>query len=142
MTGKNAGRLLSTYSVGVQLSVPVFDGLRREARVQEQEAIAQAAEVRRQDLELQAATEVRGALLDLASTREQVAATRERLRLGEQELTQARERFEAGVAGNADAITASLALTGARTLLIDALTAYQNARVALARATGSVTELP
>jgi outer membrane protein TolC len=126
----------------VQLSVPVFDGLRRAGRVQEQQAVAQQAEVRRRDLELQAASDVRGALLDLASTREQVAATRERLRLAEQEVTQARERFQAGVAGNADVITASLSLTGARTLVVDALTAYQNARVALARATGTVTELP
>jgi outer membrane protein TolC len=142
VTGKSTSRLLSTYAVGVQLSVPVFDGLRREARIEEQTAVAREADVRQRDLELQAATDVRGALLDLASAREQVAATRERLRLGEQELTQARERFQAGVAGNADAVTASLALTGARTLLIDALTAYQSARISLARATGSVTELP
>jgi outer membrane protein len=71
-----------------------------------------------------------------------VAATRERLRLAEQELAQARDRFRAGVAGNADIISASLALNTSRNLVIDALTAYQNARVSFARATGSVTELP
>ena len=60
----------------------------------------------------------------------------------QQELTQARERFRAGVAGNADVITASLNLNGARNQIIDALTSYQAARVALARAQGAVTELP
>jgi len=98
--------------------------------------------VRRRDLEAQAAADVRGSLLDLRSAREQVAATQERVRLAEQELSQARERFRAGVAGNADVITASLSLNGARTAAVDALTAYQAARVSLARAQGSLTDLP
>ena len=65
----------------------------------------------------------------------------ERLRLTAQEVTQARERFSAGVAGNLDVITAQLGLNVARTSLIEAETAYENARVSLARAQGSVTTL-
>ena len=113
-----------------------------EARIDEQRAVEREIDVRRRDLREQIAIEVRGALLDLASAREQVEAARERLRLAEQELAQSRERFRAGVAGNADVITASLALTGARTQLNDALAAFQGARVALARAEGSITDLP
>ncbi len=139
--GKNAEHLLTTYQVGVQVSIPVFDGHRREARTNEQESVLRALEGRRRDLRQQVTADVRGALLDLASAREQVDAARERLRLAEQELAQARDRFRAGVAGNADVITASLSLNGARNLLIDALTAHQTARVALARAEGSVTTL-
>jgi outer membrane protein TolC len=56
-------------------------------------------------------------------------------------VSQARDRFNAGVAGNADVVNASLALTSSRTLVNDAETLYQLARVALARATGSVTTL-
>ena len=104
--------------------------------------MANEAAVRRRDLEAQAAVEVRGALLDLQSAREQVAATQERERLATQELSQARERFRAGVAGNADVITASLSLNAARTAAVDAQTAYQTARVSLARAQGALTELP
>jgi outer membrane protein TolC len=140
--GKTYGNLLGTYTWGIQLTLPLFDGLRREGRMEEQRAAAREVDVRRNDLRQQAAIEVRSALLDLASAREQVAASRERLRLAELEVAQARERFRAGVAGNADVITASLALTGARTQLNDALTAYQTARIALARAEGAVKELP
>ncbi|HJP84638.1 MAG TPA: TolC family protein [Gemmatimonadaceae bacterium] len=139
--GKTGGKLLSTYTWGFQLSLPIFDGFRREARVQEQKSVVREAEIRRRDLEQQAQADVRGALLDLASAREQVAAATERLRLAEQELAQARDRFNAGVAGNADVVNASLALTQSRTLVNDAETAYQLARVSLARATGSVTTL-
>ena len=139
--GKTGGKLLTTYTWGLQVSLPIFDGFRREARVQEQQSVVKEAEIRRRDLEQQAQADVRGALLDLANAREQVAATTERLRLAEQELAQARDRFNAGVAGNADVVNASLALTQSRTLVNDAETAYQLARVALARATGSVTTL-
>jgi outer membrane protein TolC len=139
--GKNTEHLLATYQMGLQVSIPVFDGRRREARVLEQEAMVHDIDVRRRDLRLQIAADVRAAVLDLASAREQVDAAGERLRLAEQELAQARDRFRAGVAGNADVITASLSLNSARNLLIDAQTAYQSARVALARAEGSVTSL-
>jgi outer membrane protein TolC len=133
--------LLNTYTYGVQLSWSAFDGGRRSAQGQEQEAMSRDIEVRRRDLRQQVSLDVRGALLDLASAREQVDAARERQRLSEQEVAQAQERFRAGVASNADVITASLTLNAARTGLIDALTSYQGARVSLARAEGTVSQL-
>jgi outer membrane protein TolC len=140
--GTNGGNKLNTYQWGVQVSVPVFDGLRREGRIEEQQARVSEIDVRRRDLRQQTAIEVRGALLDLGSAREAVDAAREQLRLTEQEVAQARDRFRAGVSGNADVITASLTLNTSRTQLVDALASYQSARVAMARAVGSVTSLP
>jgi len=141
LIGKGPDHLLGTYQMGVQVSLPVFDGSRREARGQEQAAVVRDAEIHRRDLKQQVTVDVREAVLELASAREQVDAARERLRLAEQELAQARDRFRAGVAGDADVITASISLNGARNLLIDAMTAYQSGRVALARAEGTVTQL-
>jgi outer membrane protein TolC len=140
--GKTFNHLLGTYQYGLQVSLPLFDGFRREARVDETRAQAEESDVRRRDLQAQAAVEVRSALLDLRGAREQLAAARERLQLAELEVSQARDRFRAGVAGNADVVTASVGLTGARTAYVDALAAYQFARVALARAEGAVTQLP
>ena len=139
--GKNGAKMLNTYTWGLQVTLPIFDGFKREARLQEQESVVKEAEIRRRDLEQQAQVDVRGALLDIANTREQVDAATERLRLAEQEVSQARDRFNAGVAGNADVVNASLALTSSRTLVNDAETAYQLARVSLARAIGSVTTI-
>lgn len=139
--GKNGSRMLNTYTWGLQVSIPIFDGFRREARVQEQSAAVKEAQIRQRDVEQQAQVDVRAAVLDLAAAREQLDAASERLRLAEQEVSQARDRFNAGVAGNADVVNASLALTASRTLVNDAETNYQLARVSLARATGSVTTL-
>jgi outer membrane protein len=139
--GKNGGNLLGTYNWGVQLSLPLFDGFRREGRVEEQTALHREIDVRRRDLREQASVEVRTALLDLASAREAVSAAQERVRLAEQEVSQASERFRAGVAGNADVFTASISLNGARTQVVDALASYQTARIALARAEGAARDL-
>ncbi len=140
--GKNWNRLLPTYSWGVQLSVGLFDGFRREGRVQEQIAASRETDAKLRDLRAQSALEVRAALLDLSAALEQVDAVRERLRLAEQEVSQAQERFRAGVAGNGDVITALLSLNQARTLRNDALASYHGSRVALARAMGEVQKLP
>lgn len=140
--GKNLEHLLPTYTWGLQLSVGLFDGFRREGRVQEQIALTREVEAKLKDLRAQSALDVRGALLDLAGTREQLDAVGERLTLAEQEVAQARERFRAGVAGNGDVISALLSLNQARTLRIDALASYQSARVSLAKAIGKVQDLP
>ena len=132
---------LPTYQWGVQFSLPVFDGFRREGRAEEQLAVAQDYEMRERDLRIQVEADVRIAMLNLTSSTQAVASARERLQLAEQEVSQARERFQAGVAGNADVITASLTLNTARTQYVDALTSYQAARVALARARGSITTI-
>lgn len=139
--GITLNHLLNTYNYGVQLSWPAFEGGRREAERAQQIAVAREIDVRRRDLRQQVAVDVRGALLDLGSAQQQIDAARENQRLAQQEVVQARERFRAGVAGNADVVTASFTLNQARTGLIDALTSYQNARVSLARAQGVVSQL-
>jgi outer membrane protein len=140
-TGLGFNHLLNTYTYGVQVNWPVFEGGRREGQLQEQEAAVRDIDVRRRDLRQQVAVDVRAAMLDLNSARELVTSARLRQSLAEQEVTQARDRFRAGVAGNADVITALSSLNGARTAVIDALAAYQNARLSLARAEGTVSQL-
>jgi len=139
--GIGLNHLLNTYNYGVQVTWPVFEGGRREGQIQEQQAATRDIDLRKRELRQQVALEVRGALLDIASAREQVDAARGRQQVAEQEVEQARERFRAGVAGNADVITALGSLNAARTGLIDALTALQTARLALARAEGTVSQL-
>ena len=141
LSQRNGRSYLPTYDWGIQLSLPIFDGFRREGRVTEQVSSARDLEIRAKDLRAQVDADVRSATLNLRSSGEAVEAARERLSLAEQEVAQARERFQAGVAGNADVITASITLNTARTQLVDALTSYQLSRVALARAQGSIATL-
>jgi len=104
--------------------------------------VVREAEVRLADLRQQIEYEVQSALLDVASATQLVAAADTRLHLAMDETSQARERFTAGVAGNADVITALLSLTGSRTQLVDAQTALRMAWVSLAKAQGKLREMP
>jgi outer membrane protein TolC len=140
--GTSTAHMLNTYTWGVQLSIPVFDGSKRSGRLNEQQAITSQIDVRRRELTRTVIVEVRSALLNLNVAREQVQAANGRLALAQQEYSQAQERFKAGVSGNADVVTAALGLNTARDGVIEAVTAYESARVELARAEGIATQLP
>ncbi len=136
VNGMTIPSAIATRQLGVQVTVPILDGFRREARVAEQDFIVQESQVRERDLRQQIVADVDAAFLDLRSALAQQTIAAERLRLAEDELAQARERFAAGVAGNIEVINAQASLIGARDTDIDARFAAAGARVALARAVG------
>ena len=142
VTGKSYSYLLPTYSYGIELKVPLFDGWRRSSHNQESSALLRESQIRQKDAEQRAAADVRGALVVLQSARERVVAARERLTLGERELAESRERFATGVAGNTDVVLAASSLNRARTTLVDALSSFHAARVELARAQGAIRSMP
>src|SRR5713226_7757893 len=127
---------IATRQVALQVTVPILDGFRREARIAEQNAAVSESRVRERDLRQQIAADVDAALLDLRSAEAQQLVAAERLGLAADELAQARERFKAGVAGNIEVIDAQSNLIRARDTDIDARFAAASARVALARAVG------
>ena len=136
LSGLTPATSISTRQIGVQVTIPILDGFRREGRAAEQGVVARESDVRVRDLRQQIAADVEGALLDLASAEAQQAIAVERLRLAADEMAQARERFAAGVAGNIEVINAQASLLRARDTDIDARFAAATARVALARAAG------
>ncbi len=135
------GLAVGTRQIGVQVTIPILDGFRREGRAAEQAAVARESDVRVRDLRQQVSADVQAALLDLASAEAQQGIASERLRLAADELAQARERFTAGVAGNIEVIDAQASLLRARDTDIDARFAAATARVALARAAGTARTL-
>ena len=136
VNGRTVPNAIATREIALQVSVPILDGFRREARLDEQDAVVRESQVREADLRRQIAAEVDAALLDLGSAEAQQVVAREELRLAQSELSQARERFTAGVAGNIDVITAQTGLIRARDTEIDARFAAATARISLARAAG------
>jgi outer membrane protein TolC len=137
MSGVRMPDAIATRQVALQVTVPILDGFRREGRLAEQHATVRESEVRTRDLRRQVAAEVEGALLDLGSAGAQLTIAADRLGLANEEVTQARERFKAGVAGNIEVINAQASLLRARDADIDARFAAAAARVALARAVGA-----
>jgi outer membrane protein len=131
---------LPTRSVGVTLKVPVFDGGRRDARRAESLSQLRQEEIRTRDVKQQVDLDVRLALDSIASAASQVETAREGLALAENELAQARRRYEGGVANSIEVTDAQTRLDRARDNQIAALYNYNLARLDLATATGSIAE--
>jgi outer membrane protein len=140
-TGRETGDLAGTYNVQLQLTVPILDGFRRQSRVQEQDLRLQIQQIRERDLGNQVETEARASVLDLASAQQQVAIAGDRLRLAEQELAQAQQRFQAGVAGSVETTNAQSSVIAARDAVIQAGVNYGTARVGAYRALGVIDQL-
>jgi outer membrane protein len=131
---------LPTHAVGITLKVPVFDGGRREARRAESLSQLRQEEIRSRDVKQQVELDVRLALDSIKSAASQVDTAREGLTLAENELAQARRRYEGGVANSIEVTDAQTRLDRARDNQIAALYNYNLARLDLATATGSIAE--
>jgi outer membrane protein TolC len=139
-TGEEIIGALPTRAVGFTLKVPVFDGGRRDARRAESLSELRQEQIRTRDVKQQVDLDVRLALDSIRSAASQVETAREGLALAENELSQARRRYEGGVANSIEVTDAQTRLDRARDNQIAALYNYNLARLDLATATGSITE--
>ena len=140
-TGREAGDLAGTYNVQLQLTVPILDGFRRQNRVKEQNLRVDIQKIRERDLVNRVETEARQSVLDLASSQQQVTIADNRLRLAELELSQAQQRFQAGVAGSVETTNAQGSVIAARDALIQARVNFGTARVSAYRALGVIDQM-
>jgi outer membrane protein len=85
-------------SFTLSLSYSLFDGLRRNERVEQAQVQARNARYDLQDQRLQVALEVREAYLNYQSARQQLEATSRRLRAARQARQAAQERYNLGAA--------------------------------------------
>jgi outer membrane protein len=132
---------LATRTVGLMLSVPIFDGGQREGRISETRSRVRQESIRMKDVSDQVTLEVRNALLTLESSTQQVAVARKGLELGLKELQFARDRFAAGLATNIEVTNAQTSVARARDNHIEALFRFNASRVNLARAKGELEKL-
>jgi outer membrane protein TolC len=138
--GLVGGSQLPTRAVGASLRIPVFDSGRRAAQRQEALSQLRSEQIRTSDLRKQAELEVRLALDAIQAAEAQIEAAEEGLKLAENEVAQARRRFEAGVTTSVEVTDAQTRLQRARENRIHALFQYNLARIDLASATGKIQE--
>jgi outer membrane protein len=136
--GTSLNNALPTRTIGISLRVPVFDGGRRDARRAESASQYRAETVRTNDLKEQIELDVRLALDSLQSADDQVKVAKEGLELSENELAQARRRYEAGVANSLEVTDAQTRLERARDNQTAALYNYNAARIDLSQALGTI----
>ena len=136
--GSGFDNTLPTRTVGMTLRVPIFDGGRRDYRRVEAASQYHAEIVRTKELKEQIELDVRLALDALHSAEQQVKVAREGLQLSENELAQARRRYDAGVAYSLEVTDAQTRLERARDNQTEALYNYNLACIDLEHAMGQV----
>jgi len=130
----------ATYSLAGTVSVPIFEGNKVHGRVLQADADLRQRQREADDLKASIYYEVREAFLDLDATAKQLAAATTGRDLAAQQLTQARDRFAAGVASNLEVIQAQEAVALATEQFISAQYGYNLAKGALIRGVGSSEE--
>jgi len=134
--GVNTAQLHSTFAVVGSVKVNVFDGGRIHADVAQADIEIRQRKDELGSLDQHIDVDIRSALLDLKSAADQVAVARDNLDLANQTLTQARDRFSAGVTDNIEVVQAQDSVANAQEALISSMYAHNLAKVALARAVG------
>ncbi len=129
---------IPTYQYTASFDVPIFTGGRIKAEITKSDLELQKLEQQKDDLRNQIALDVKTSLLNLQSARNEVQVADLGVQLAREEVDQARDRFEAGVANNIEVISAQDSLSRANDNQIAALYRFNQARADYARAIGQM----
>jgi outer membrane protein len=132
---------IPTYNYGANVSVPIFTGGRIHAEIVKADLEIRKLEQQRDDLRNQIALDVKTALINLDSARNQVQVANLGVQLSKEEVDQARDRFKAGVANNIEVIQAQDSLARANDNQIAALYRFNQARADYARSIGQMEKI-
>jgi outer membrane protein TolC len=126
------------YSVGVVVTLPLFDGLLRENALNTAKARLERAGQAEGLVRQQIAKDVNQAALMLTAAEKGVEASRKGLEQAEEESRVVKERFESGRGIQLEILDAQVVLTRARFNAVNALADYHSALAMWLRATGRV----
>jgi outer membrane protein TolC len=139
------GNRATSSSVGLALSVPIFDGFRTRGRVTQARAALKRAEYELEQASKGVRLEVSKAVRDLASLRKEYESQVATVGLAEEAYRIAETRFRSGLSTQLELTDAEMALDFARTNFAQTLYEYNvaaaNLERVLGRTSGGLTEI-
>jgi outer membrane protein len=139
--GTHPYNAVSTYNFIASVNMPVFTGGRIHAEVVRANLEIDRLVAQQDDLRNSIALDVKTALVNLTSARNEVQVANLGIQLSKEEVDQARDRFRAGVANNIEVIQAQDSLARANDNQIAALYRFNQARADYARSIGQMEKL-
>jgi outer membrane protein TolC len=136
--GNTAAGSLRTYTVAASVRVPVFEGGANRAGIARADALVKQREAELADVEAGVRYEISEALLDLKAAAAAVDVARQQQTLAQDELRQAQDRFQAGVATSVELVQAQDAVARGSEQYIESVYEHNLAKAGLARALGEV----
>ena len=123
-------------AIGMNVTIPIFNGGLFKARQAQAEAKARAASENVNDLQNQVVRDVRVAFLNATTAYDRLALTKQLLEQATLALDLAKTRYELGLSNIVELSTAQLNLTSAQISDASALYEYQNQRILVDFQTG------
>jgi len=125
-----------TFTFAGTLNIPLFQGTQVRAAKLQADAALQQRKAELENLRGSIDDQVRTAFLNLNSSSELVAVAKSNMDLANQTLTQAQDRFAAGVADNLSVVQAQQSVASANQSYIASLYSFNLAKISLAQAIG------
>jgi outer membrane protein TolC len=125
-----------TFNITTRVRVPIYTGRSIEGRVIEADSALSQRQAELEDLKGRIYYDIQTAFLDLKSAADRVQVAQSAIKLAEEQVAQAKDRFQAGVTNNVEVVQAQQALATASENYISSLQAHSAAKLALARAIG------
>jgi outer membrane protein len=139
--GTTPSAVIPTYTYAGSVTVPLFTGGRIRAETVRADLQIQKLRQQQADLRNSIGLDVKTALINLNSARNEVQVSNLGVQLAREEVDQARDRFKAGVANNIEVIQAQDSLARANDNQILALYRFNQARADYARAVGQMEKV-
>jgi outer membrane protein TolC len=134
--GPNPTSAHGVFAVTGSINVPLYQGGRIRADIQQAEATLGQRRAELEDQRGKVEQEVRTACIDLQTAAGQVQLAESNRRYAAETLAESRDRFGAGVATTVEVVQAQEQVASAESDYLSSLFSFDLARLALARATG------
>jgi outer membrane protein TolC len=134
--GPTLGHSHGTFDVTGTASVPLFEEAKLRGDARDAQAQLEQKQAQLNDLRGQISADVRDSILDIEAAAKQVAVSRSNAELATEALSEAQQRYAAGVADNLAVSQAQTSMAQADDLLVSSLYQHNVAKLSLARALG------
>jgi len=126
------------FSAEGSLKFPIFNEAAQRGQEEVADAQLLALHQRIEDLRVTIDAQIRASMLDVNAAEELVKVAQSNVALSQQELSDARDRFNAGVDDNLPVVDAEATVTAAQAQLVQSLYQYNVAKLQLARSSGVI----
>ena len=140
LIGINPSQSHGTFTFNGSLNFPIYQGTRVKGDILQADAALQQRKAELEDVRGRVDYDVRNAFLDLESAADQVSVAKSNVDLAAETLTQARDRFAAGVADTVEVTQAQESVATANNDYISAVYSHNLAKVSLARSIGEAEQ--
>jgi outer membrane protein TolC len=138
--GITPGKSHGTFVAAGGIEIPLFEEGRIRGDIYQARATLKQSKDQLSDLQGRISAEVQTAFLDVNAASEQVQLADATVKLAQEELSEARERFAAGVTDNLEVVQAQGSLVNAQNQYVSSLYVHNLAKLSLARVVGEARQ--